>query len=236
MRPVLFALVLISGLLMPSMVLAQEARSSTIVSSTSTEGLLTFDDADKVGDFRIVFGESTARWLVPFAVMNTSKKSIKFARFKIEAVEDGEVTAVDDNAWVYPVEIKPGEFGFGEADFDFGRPTDDAELRAESLPPAGEGEKRDDLDLEDLRDINIVSGSARGLRFTGELRNRNAEDVEKIEISMLCVEDSGILTEVDSKPLERRLLRAGATAEFEVTLPEECEEAFFLTAAAEVRT
>lgn len=226
--------------LVPSFVVAAQAtphppykaQSSLIYGSDFN--VLSFDQNLDKYSLVVVFGIPSAPafdW--PFAVYNGTGKAIKNLRLKVYEWVDGKRTTFDDNAWVYPLVIAPGEFGFGGATLELNGnhfvagPENglDAELTARPLEPADK--------VGDLFDLMIESATvSESGHVEGELRNETDDGATKIEIHELCVEDSGIPINYFSQILDRRLLKAGAVADFEVNM-DSCDGESFLTAFGE---
>lgn len=208
------------------------AKSSTI--NGSDFGVLTFDgDLDKYG-LITTFGIPDAPafdW--PFVVYNGTGKPLEDLRLKVYEMIDGKRHTFDDNAWVYPLVIQPGEFGFGGVSFDVDGvqlttgPEDglDAVFSGRPIDPAETADKYVDLTV-----VSAKSGSSGNV--SGVIENRTKRDVKDIWVYRLCVEDSGIPTEYFSQPIDRRLLKAGTSADFKVSM-DPCDGASFVTVNAE---
>lgn len=224
---ILFGFVLVLATSSVGLASAQEPGSSPIVATDEAWDALEFDNAIESGEFLFLFGEPDIRNRIPFAVMNDSDETVDFPRFAVTGYEDGH-EAVDESAWVYPLHIAPNEFGFGVADFGLLFPDEDGGFEIELLPQAD--------NARDVHDLNVSGASSSGGgRLSGAILNPTNDDVHKIEVQALCLEDSGIITHYGSDILDRRLLAAGEESDFETRLPDDCGELFFVTAIAQVR-
>jgi hypothetical protein len=222
---------LVLSLTAPSAVLirAQQAQSSIVVGSDGAWEALRFDDATRYGDLLILFGEPVVRNLIPFAVLNDSTKTVHSLRFAIHSRwVRGEV--IDDDARVYPLDLAPHEVGFGAASFGYGFADEREAIEVSVLPAAA-----DTASMHDLRIAEVsVTGSGRYRQLNGTLVNPNHEDMQQIEVHMLCLKTSGVITSYRSDVLGLRQLHAGGTSDFDVRLRDDCGGLFLATAVAHV--
>jgi hypothetical protein len=207
---------------------AQQTHSSIVVGSDGAWEALRFDDATRYGDLLILFGDPVVRNLIPFAVLNDSTKTVHSLRFAIHSRwVRGEVS--DDDARVYPLELAPHGVGFGVASFGYGFADEREAIKVSVLPAA------DTATMRDLRIAEVsVLGSGRYRQLNGTLDNPNPEDVQRVEVHMLCLTASGVITNYRSEVLGLPQLHAGGTTDFNVLLPDDCGGLFLATAVAHV--
>jgi len=209
-----------------------EAASTTLF--MSDPGSLIFDDKlDKYG-LIIMFGvPSGSAFDWPIAVYNGTGETIEDLRLKVYEWYDDERHPFDDGAWILPMTIKPGEFGFGGASLHLGDkflpggPTKgiDAVLTGRPIAPAD--------NAVEIVDVTITSAeSSPSGTVSGVIRNDNPEDVKKIEIHRLCIEDSGVMTQVFNQILDQRLLSSGASTDFRVGM-DPCDGTYVVASIAQ---
>lgn len=209
------------------------AQSSRIVGTGFR--YLNFSGEPDADGLIVVFGIPKAPgfdW--PFAVYNGSNHTISDLRLTISEPYQGKTYPFDDDAWVYPTIIAPGEFGFGGAHL---------EIDGQSIPAGPNGGldatftasqiKTPDsktTGVLDLRLSNVQIDDFGGV--SGTVTNSNAFDVKDIEVQRVCIEDTGILTSWDFDVLDRRLLKAHTSADFTARVASGCDSgnAYFLLA------
>lgn len=209
-----------------------KATSETLF--ISNPDALSFDgDLDKYG-LIITFGiPSGSAFDWPVAVYNGTGKPIKNLRLKVYERIDGDRHPFDDSTWIYPMTIAPGEFGFGGADPEIdgqhlpGGPSEgiDAVFSGRPIDP--------DKNAADIVDVTIVSANNESSgSVTGVIKNENPDDIKSIEIHRLCIENSGVMTQVFTQILDQRLLKAGASTDFSVGM-DPCKGSFVIASIAQ---
>ncbi|MFL5759199.1 MAG: hypothetical protein ACJ789_05635 [Thermomicrobiales bacterium] len=154
----------------------------------------------------------------PFAVYNAGKKPVKNVRLKIQEKYEGKKIPFNDKAWVYPSVIEPGEFGFGGASLVVGG------QQVVAGPAGGLDAKFSISTSINSKDDRLVDLHVRNAKsddsgeVSGTVSNLSKFDVKGIEVHRLCIEDDGIMTSYFSQIDQRRLLEAGDSAEFKVSM------------------
>lgn len=216
----------------PNPTSSETTAHSKIIRSTNFSALR-FQGAPNADGLVIEVGDPAIRVDFPIAVLNATNDPMVNLRLAVTTFDNGKEVGYDDNVWIFPMRIEPGEFGFGTFDPGFSGTRADSQFVFERLPPAD--------NASDVVDLEIVEGRISDDHLVGEVANPTDHDVTKIEIHSLCVEDSGVMLDTSFDILDRRLLAAGDTIEFTTPLPgdpvwgDDCsDQALFFTAIAQL--
>lgn len=189
-----------------------------------------WSDAIDVDGWQIVFGEPNVRSRIPIAVRNDTGDSATVPLFTVSSPSSDGGTVTDDRVAAYPPVIEDGLIAIGwvvwEESFTFADESGDFEAEIITEEPR-----------DDVRELSVVEVSLTDKRggIDGTIENETDDDLGDIQINMLCVEDSGILTAYDFDVLDIRRVNAGDEAAFETRLPDDCGDLFLLSVIGIVR-
>jgi hypothetical protein len=146
---------------------------------------------------------------------------------RVYEIVEGKGKIFDQRVPIFPQTLFPGEFGFGAASRQqdgSDAPTGPRNGRAAELRGRMLGERLDST-LEDLRILDPSVEEDRLLR--GRVRNETGFSIGGIWIHRLCVDESGDLTAVQTRPVERATLETDDERTVKVDFGEECEYASY---------
>jgi hypothetical protein len=201
--------------------------------STAAENalqLIDWSEAVVTNGLRIAVGERASPASdIPLFVQNVGDTILTDLSLRVVWNDDEGHKMVDASAAVYPIILRPGEVGITGTNADIASfPTEGGTFhyypRTEPTLNAG-----------NLLDLPVQGGLDTLGRFSGTVTNPKTSDLDKVWVYWACVEKSGIPTEFSFAALDVRVLRGGATEEFDVKLDDTCQDGIFMTGVGKRR-